>query len=578
MEYPQHCLQCKLYLNAKSWCIPPEYDSRSNLSESPVIVVVGQAPGFHEDLHNRPFCPVSGVRNAASFLRPYLEALEVRWVLDNAVRCYPGRGDDGRDISPTESQIRHCADVYLHPLIADVSRRNAQAGYQHTAVVCLGERALRAVMGRYAPRSLSQATLPIRIEGTNILVLGTWHPVNHIVGRKDLRNEYVRVFSLAERIALGQYQEEDVPYQVLRNPDEAYSIFRSITAPTVYLDCEVAVSQVDPQKKTFWHSGARILCVSFTFCNGANRSTYVIAPPAINADVILAAVSDRKVCAHNILYDAQALWIFTGVDIFQCSREIYDTMVAHYAIDQSSLSNGLKPLLRQYRNIPDWSVDVWEQVRRLNLRIQEENAVAAREARRKKESFTPRPLNADLGDVDQQLVWEYCAKDTHYTAILGEDVLPNLPQPDPLVLRLMHRIIPVLSRIERHGLPVDETVLDKLLRAHERYRNTIREQLCGYPEVQSVLQSGETITGHGYGFFAQLLRATDCERFAERTKLGRYRSNKEFLRFLAEDSSIPERARAIWKRYLLLRESEDLQSKFLEKFREFLVPCGGGAF
>ena len=91
--------------------------------------------------------------------------------------------------------------------------------------------------------------------GGKTWVLATYDPVNHTSGRKDLRDDYFKVFLKAEELARRDYVTE-VPFSYLAYEDSTSALRKLdefIGRESVYFDVEVSQCDLDPDKKTMWH-------------------------------------------------------------------------------------------------------------------------------------------------------------------------------------------------------------------------------------------------------------------------------------------------------------------------------------
>lgn len=549
---PTHCVSCTLHQSATTWCMRPEVDSRPGKSDAPWVLFVGSAPTRHDDFHGTPFTPQEG-RSAGGFLRRFLSHLESRWILDHSVRCWPGVGDDGRDVRPTPKQTATCQKAYLPPLLAK---------YDPKVIVCLGADAMKAVLGSAAPRSMAAAKSPIRFPGSDRYVVVLPHPVNCLGADfqkwEDLVADYRRGFGFIEEIAAGRYTETQVDYDAIWSADQARAWIRALPPGRLTMDVETVESPRVPDKRTMWHPGAELLCVSFTLAV-PGYPTAVFAGDALSA--VRDAIRGREVWGHNLKFDAQALWRFLGVDFWEEASSWGDTLLAFYLRDQSLIGNGLKALSMKHLGVTDWSTAVWTAVREQGP-------------------------TATLKDVPAGAVHQYNATDTVNTArLLCEiiDAWSETERCDPLIWMWSMRVMRLLAHVERCGIPMSQTWIETLRDLHGERQAKLYEYLTQYPEVRAVEEaSGKALTPHGKKAFNLLVDAAFASgedlSWLPRTQVG-WRGRKEDLSRLAGISPpVPEaqmtRWHRLWRAYAELRQSYDMQHKRLEGLLEYLQPSG----
>lgn len=543
LDLPVHCASCGLHKSADSWCLSEDVDSRTleELSDAPTILVVAPPPRKQDDKIGRIMTGPPG-----DFLREFLAHLDCKWVIMPATRCYAGKNDiDGLDIIPTSKQLTYCASNYL-PYIAST--------YSPSVIVCLGHHALRAVMGDDCPATINAALKssfrPDHLGGKT-WVLATYDPVNHTSGRKDLRDDYFKVFLKAEELARRDYVTE-VPFSYLAYEDSTSALRKLdefIDRESVYFDVEVSQCDLDPDKKTMWHPGSRLLSCSLTFPyhtqesasgHGIAYDTIVLHGDALNATVIRKAIANKYVVAHNLKYDANALYRFLDVCVFTEAKGYKDTIFDFYLRDQAKMGNSLKQLSEDMLGAVKWDSKIWDHIDSRNNEIRRQMAAANRangkiirnirkvidklpEGPRKASwikmlenppteirdgfsyitipmhpfqgklpPFTPVPLqNADFGDVPLADLLPYNARDTYWDARLGEEVIPRFAEAEranPDTVDFLLRSSYALARIERKGLPFDKKRMLALRAATAAKIEQLTSLLLKQPEVHEALR------------------------------------------------------------------------------------------
>ena len=154
------------------------------------LMIVGEAPGDHEDQQARPF-----VGPAGQLLRAAMaEAGSPPAYLTNAVKHFKftQRGKQRLHESPTRSEIEHCR-WWL-----DQERRLIRP----RLTVALGASAAFALTGRHAALTSRRGTLEPAIRGGDVLI--TWHPAAILRAKsrgEEMRAELAADLNSAARLA-----------------------------------------------------------------------------------------------------------------------------------------------------------------------------------------------------------------------------------------------------------------------------------------------------------------------------------------------------------------------------------------
>jgi DNA polymerase len=114
-EEIKNCNKCPLYKSRKN-AVPGEGDFKSG------IMLIGEAPGFNEDLQGRPF-----VGRAGKLLEEFLKSVGKRReevFITNVVKCRPPNNRQ-----PEENEIKICTSLYLDRQIEIIKPK---------LIVCLG--------------------------------------------------------------------------------------------------------------------------------------------------------------------------------------------------------------------------------------------------------------------------------------------------------------------------------------------------------------------------------------------------------------------------------------------------------
>ncbi len=362
------CLSCKMFNRHLdgynlSYNIQPKYDERTEHKSDGTILVVYKTPTEYEDAANVPMVD----RNGFEFTSMYLNCLDNKWVLTNATRCYPGKNKSGlKDATLTDDDVAKCADTFLEELIKEV---------KPSVIVCLGVTAMKAVLKEHAAKALNKAIGdPIKMKELDYFVLVTYDPVMHNNGRKDLLNEYYRVFGMADKLASGDFHQEVVEFETITSIERAFEV-AEILQPKIILDIEDNHNKKDKIRKTVWHPGVKIILLQITEVVGGRYKTYVFTPSVLSPRLFIKILLNRVVVGHNIKYDFQCIFAVYGVNVYRYIKDYVCTFLKFVSIDQGRTGNGLKALAIMYFNITAYDTILWQEIDRSNKAIADSHAL-----------------------------------------------------------------------------------------------------------------------------------------------------------------------------------------------------------
>lgn len=543
------CLSCKMFNRHidgynLSYNISPVYDERTTHKSKGTILVVYKTPTEFEDASNVPMTD----RNGFDLTSMYLNCLDNRWVLTNAVRCFPGKNKSGlKDVILSDTEVSVCSDAFLSELIKEI---------KPSVVVCLGVTAMKAVLKEHAPKALNKAIGdPIKMKELDYFVLVTYDPVMHNNGRKDLLNEYYRVFGMADKLASGDFHEEVVEFETITTPERAFEV-AELLQDKIILDIEDNHNKKDKIRKTVWHKNVKIILLQITEKVGGRYKTYVFTPSVLSPRLFTRILLNRIVVGHNIKYDFQCIFAVYGVNVYLYIHDYVCTFLKFVSIDQGRTGNGLKALAIMYFNITAYDTILWQEIDRSNKAIADSHALVrsainnvtkllekakkaelkalsaksnsvaeameeevqytktgkVRKKRAKKEVEVVvydiegleaqleelleqqeelRPLgSANFSDTNLSTLHQYGACDTHYTARLEYEILPGIEEDggwNPTAYDISKKNVFTFSHVERWGLPISmkrHKILSDLI--NEKVRN-IKDFLIGSEYVQRAL-------------------------------------------------------------------------------------------
>ncbi|MGC8993546.1 MAG: type-4 uracil-DNA glycosylase [Candidatus Aenigmatarchaeota archaeon] len=157
-EEIKNCNKCPLYKSRKN-AVPGEGDFKSG------IMLIGEAPGFNEDLQGRPF-----VGRAGKLLEEFLKSVGKRReevFITNVVKCRPPNNRQ-----PEENEIKICTSLYLDRQIEIIKPK---------LIVCLGNISASYIFKKFGLRFESMNKQHGKVFSISNLyiktkIVATYHP------------------------------------------------------------------------------------------------------------------------------------------------------------------------------------------------------------------------------------------------------------------------------------------------------------------------------------------------------------------------------------------------------------------
>ena len=312
-----------------SWpnLVPPEGPP------DPIFACVGEAPGVQEYTHRRPFVGPSGELLRKTLAAVGVDTLAVYYT--NVVKCYaPGNP------TPTPREIQACTKG----LVEELRRANVKV------VVALGNVALEALTGMAG--IMKHSGWVIRRDG--LTIVPAVHPAA-VLRSSALFPNFARIL---QRVGEGKLELGYAPHE--------YEVARTVSQANNYLlslaDLSDVPVVVDIETDGYDLFDNRILCVSF--CSD-DRDAMVIPEeiayaPGLKATWQTLANSKVKWVGHNLYYDVLRIWTQLGYRFTQW----YDTMLAHYLLNENRGTHGLKQLAMEELGAPNWESDIKKYLRK----------------------------------------------------------------------------------------------------------------------------------------------------------------------------------------------------------------------
>jgi len=264
-----------------------------------------------------------------------------------------------------------------------------------------------------------------------------------------------------------------VDYTFIDTPEKLVEVYEIMKAQPI-LATDIETSGLDPFSKK-----AKVVSISFSWeeHQGICIPLYHDECPfdeeqlKVVAELVKDILEDDKILKllHNGKFDCNYLELTMGI---KTANFGFDTMLAHYALDEARGTHGLKRLALQHTDLGDYDafLDTWMQVNGLK--------------------------NCGYDVIPLDILWQYNCCDTDATLRLYNLFRERLlEEPGDLgVFRDLMDISEAFSQIERNGWTIDLSVLAKLEESMPKEIEVLTQNFFSYPEVidiQMELQSVE---------------------------------------------------------------------------------------
>jgi DNA polymerase-1 len=373
--------------------------------------IIGEAPGYYEARDGIPFTGVSGRLLDTVLGRYGLDRSQMR--LGNACACRP---PDNR--TPTAGEIKAC-----WPRL-EAELRESEPSH----IVCLGNSAAKAVLDTRQGITTVRVGPPKRISWLpDTKVIPTVHPAA-CLRQPDLFPHLVTDFSKLTRP--DDWNDWHTPtYIVVDDETTALKAIRELQtrAPRVAVDIETGVEKDD----VFVHPSA-LLCVGISY---DRNKVVVIGEEALRSTKVVSSLQTylgtTKIICHNGKFDLQVLNNLWGSNLVL----YFDTMLAHYVLDERQGVHSLGYLAIELLGTPDWKHEIKKYVTK----------------------------NDSYAVVPRDVLYRYNAYDVAQTLLLADLFEAQLLEKDLLhVHDFLVQGSNALAHVESGGLGVDGKFLDQL--------------------------------------------------------------------------------------------------------------------
>lgn len=298
------------------------------------LIVVGEAPGWHEVQANQPFVGPSG-----KLLSAVLEHIEIdpnTVYKTNAVLCRPP--DNKLDRYP--GAVTACAERLRYEL----------AQIDCNEIVALGNKAVQ-VLDAHSNRADTNGIIKRH---------GQWYPYG--TDQEDDRSyiaAYHPAFILRSAGYMASFLTDMRSLTIDRDPDKwlnikytivnanNFSMFTHLLYKAQSTELLCAFDTETPNLKD-----RNLLALGFAFSDNAAwiiPGAYFQASKLVR-DILDSFFAQATTVAHNAKFDQQVL-VHNGLKFFSVT---HDTMLQHYVLDEQKGTHGLKQLLTSFCGVPDY--------------------------------------------------------------------------------------------------------------------------------------------------------------------------------------------------------------------------------
>jgi DNA polymerase I len=306
-------------------------------SEGPAnatIAFVGEAPGVQEARGGRPFVGPSG-----KLLERVMEEYGIKRgevLLSNACLCRPPD-----NATPPKSAIAACR----RRLEAELHDRGVRT------VVALGNSASESLLGVSGVTKLRIGPgRPARYD-PEVRVISTLHPAAAL-RQADL---FPSIVADVAKVVADPGSWTDPRYAVFDTASQAIEVLDELSGRTDLAEVAVDI-EVDVDKDSgFDHPNQYgMLCVGIAYSEDA---AIVIGEEAMKDERVRAALKRllvaKRIIAQNGKFDLAGLYPVCG------ALELwFDTMLAHYALDERPGIHSLDAMGQEYLGAPDWKNEI----------------------------------------------------------------------------------------------------------------------------------------------------------------------------------------------------------------------------
>ncbi len=373
------------------------------------IVLVGEAPGRQEVRGGEPFTGMSG-----KLLNTILQNVEIDrddLFITNVCLCRPKD-----NATPNRQAIEACRDR----LEAEIASR------QPKTVVTLGAVASNTILGTNQKISELRIGPPVKPQGSDYQVIPTFHPAASLYNA-DLFPDIVTDF---QKIGVAHARVWNPPsVKVIDDKYEAISYLDATRADRTISELAIDIEVGIEKDIHFGHADQyHLLCIGLA--HNEHEATVLSEAVCQSGGVLdsLGRLLEAKgIIAQNGKFDLAGLY-----HIAPQAELVFDTMLAHYCIDERRGTHGLERLSVEYLGSPSWK-----------------HVTSGYER---------------WADIPREILYKYNAYDVSNTYRLRVLFQKEFDK-DPLLQKqhdFLVRTSPTLMHMEMNGIAIDEEYLDQI--------------------------------------------------------------------------------------------------------------------
>lgn len=402
------CEECPLYED--SIFVPSDGPERADL------VFVGEAPGRNEASEGKPFIGAAG--KLLDQLLPTTGRKRNEVFITNVCLCRPKDNSN-----PPAAAVGACHDR----LVAEIESRDPRV------VVTLGNFASRAILDSQEGITKLRVGPPKSTEvlGGDIRIIPTFHPAASLYNHStfpDIVTDFGKVKPALEGRVSGIRTWSPPDIRVF---DDIHGAERALTEllettriEEVAIDIEIGVEKDTDLGRPDKYD---LLCTGISHRPGA---AFVLGEDPMHNGRVLdklgQVLGEKSIIAQNGKFDLAGLYHLNPEGALNALS--FDTMLAHYCLDERRGTHSLDQLAIERLGSPDW-----------------------------KSEFRKHVPGKNFADAPRPILYKYNAYDASNTFLLKDDLAEEL-KASPELERLhafLVRTSPTLMRMEMNGVKVD---------------------------------------------------------------------------------------------------------------------------
>lgn len=486
------CTECPLREEAKAPV--PGYGPVEGIK----VIVIGERPGYQENIYGKPFIGESGQLLREAFKENKFD-VDNSIYLSNAVRCYTLA-------TPTKKKFAFCAERFLMRELK--SKRLADVEF----VLLLGSPALQVFFPSYKITE-KRGQLLRHPDYPDKQFFATFHPA------AVLRKASYESFFLADIEAFCHFVDHGVPakhqtkYYYGTSHKKTRKILKHLSSKKV-ISFDIETSGLDPFANDFY-----ISMISFSDAPGRAYVVPINHPEhsisRANLALLKTLLSDPRVkmIAHNCIFDIKCLKANLGIEVRGMT---FDTMIAPYLHYEERKMPALKDLAAEFTDLGHY---------------ENELLAAVGETKKSAEVFQKAPF---------KILAKYSAKDSDATFRIYEIFKEEL-ESEERTAKLMPRMLDVCDSIvdmESEGWFIDEKTLIKTKKKLEKILVDTVTAIHQIKAVERYIEDHEELNLRSSPQKAVLLSEYAKLPLTVRTPKGAFSTAKEILVSFADRSKL----------------------------------------